>query len=164
MKKIIFSALVLLVLPAISHGAGYVLATYGSGGEVDGPSYGLEMGGIFLSPYHPQGGALSLGLGISVADTDEDPPAIPTRTYNDGNEQEVYASFGAEITPAFFGVAGIGHASQDIVKPGTASDREKDTDSNVTYMLGVRYAMQWFNIGVGYHSRRGVMAGLGVAF
>lgn len=74
MKKIIFSSMVFLLFPVMSHGAGYVLATYGSGGEVEGPSYGIEMGGIFLSPYHPAGGAFSVGLGISVADTDEDPP------------------------------------------------------------------------------------------
>ena len=163
MKKIIFSALVFLLLPVISHGAGYVLANYGSGGEVDGPSYGLEMGGIFLSPYHPNGGAFSVGLGISIADTDEDPPDVPAKEYNDGNEQEVYAAFGAEITPAFFGVAGIGYASQDIVKPDGASG-DSDTDTNVSWMLGVRYVVEWFNIGVGYHNRRGVMAGFGVAF
>lgn len=160
MKKIIFPMLFLILYPMLSHGAGYVFASYGSGGEVDGPSYGLEMGGIFLSPYHPNGGAFSVGVGISIADTDEDPPDDPAREYNDGNEQEVYAAFGAEITPAFFGVAGIGYASQDIVKP----EEESDTDSNVSWMLGVRYVVEWFNIGVGYHSRRGVMAGFGVAF
>ena len=163
MKKIIFSALVFLLLPVISHGAGYVLVNYGSGGEVDGPSYGLEMGGIFLSPYHPNGGAFSVGLGISIADTDEDPPDVPAKEYNDGNEQEVYAAFGAEITPAFFGVAGIGYASQDIVKPD-GGPGDSDTDTNVSWMLGVRYVVEWFNIGVGYHDRRGVMAGFGVAF
>ncbi|HPI91655.1 MAG TPA: hypothetical protein PLT09_00170 [Deltaproteobacteria bacterium] len=164
MKKIIFSALVLLFIPLVSHGAGYVLADYGSGGEVDGPSYGLEMGGIFLSPYHPNGGAFSVGLGISIADTDENPPASPTRKYNDGNEQEVHATLGAEITPAFFGVAGIGYASQDVVKPGTVSEKDSDTENHVSWMLGMRYVVEWFNLGVGYHSRRGVMAGFGVAF
>lgn len=164
MKKIILSALVFLLFPVISHGAGYVLANYGSGGEVDGPSYGLEMGGIFLSPYHPNGGALSVGLGISIADTDEDPPAMPTKEYNDGNEQEVHVSFGGEITPAFFGVAGIGYASQDIVKPDGAGGKDSDTDNYVSWMLGMRYVIEWFNFGVGYHNRRGVMAGFGVAF
>ena len=164
MKKIILPALLFLLFPMISHGAGYVIANYGSGGDVDGPSYGLEMGGIFLSPYHPQGGAFSVGLGISIADTDEDPPDVPAKEYNDGNEQEVHAAFGAEITPAFFGVAGIGYASQDIVKPDGVGGKDSDTDTNVTWMLGVRYVMEWFNIGVGYHNRRGVLAGFGVAF
>jgi len=164
MKKIIFSSMVFLLFPVMSHGAGYVLATYGSGGEVDGPSYGLEMGGIFLSPYHPAGGAFSVGLGISVADTDEDPPDRITKTYNDGNEQEVHATFGAEITPAFFGVAGIGYASQDTVQPDGLGGKDSETDSHASWLLGVRYVMEWFNIGVGYHNRRGVMAGLGIAF
>lgn len=164
MKKIISSVVSLLLVPVMAHAAGYVFATYGSGGEVDGPSYGLEMGGIFLSPYHPNGGAFSVGLGVSIADTDEDPPDNPTKKYNDGNEQEVYAALGAEITPGFFGVAGIGYASQDIVKPDGALGEDSDTDTNVSWMLGVRYVMEWFNIGVGYHNRRGVLAGFGVAF
>ncbi|MCU0575864.1 MAG: hypothetical protein MUD15_03445 [Desulfobacterota bacterium] len=166
MKKIIFPALFLMLVPSFSHGAGYVQVNCGSGGEVDGISYGLEMGGIFLSPYHPNGGAFSMGLGISIADTDEDPPAAPLKKYNDGNEQEIYASFGAEITPAFFGVAGIGYASQDIVKPGTGLDniKETDTETNASWLFGMRYVVEWFNIGVGYHSRRGIMAGIGVAF
>lgn len=164
MKKIILGSLFVLFLPALSHGAGYVLGNFGVGGEVDSPSYGLELGAIFLSPYHPTGGAYSVGLGISIADSDEDPPDAPTKEYNDGNEQEVCAVFGAEISPAFFGVAGVGYASQDIVKPGTTTDRETETDTNVTWMLGARYVVEWFNFGVGYHSRRGVMASLGVAF
>ena len=157
MKKIILITLVMTVLPVLSHGAGYVLLNYGDGGDVHAASYGIELGGIFLSPYHPNGGAFSLGIGASIADTDE---TVSDRKYNDGNEQEICAIFGAEIVPAFFGVAGVGFANQDVIN----SDRTRSTDNNVTWMLGMRYVVQYMNIGLGYDYRRGVMAGIGVAF
>ena len=157
MKKIILITLVMIVLPVISHGAGYVLANYGDGGKVHAASYGLELGGIFLSPYHPNGGAFSLGIGGSIADTDE---TVSDRKYNNGNEQEICAIFGAEIVPAFFGVAGVGFATQDVINP----DRTKSTDNNVTWMLGMRYVVKAFNVGLGYDYRRGITANLGVAF
>ncbi len=160
MKKVISITFVLMVLPMISHGAGYVLADYGDGGKVHASSYGLELGDIFLSPYHPNGGAFSLGIGASIAQTDESIPSSPTRTYNHGNEQEIYASFGAEIVPAFFGVAGIGYTTQDVRKP----DLTLDTDNNVTWMLGMRYVVKSFDMGLGYDYRRGITASLGVAF
>ncbi|HOS96490.1 MAG TPA: hypothetical protein PLR71_08690 [Deltaproteobacteria bacterium] len=164
MKRFLWAMLLVILVPSVSEGAGYVALNYGTGGEVDESSYGIELGGIFLSSHHPRGGAFSVGLGVSIADTDEDPPANPTRKYNDGNEQEVSLVLGAEITPAFFGVAGVGYASQDIVKPGIDPGGDSDTDRNASWMLGARYVVEWFNIGVGYHSRRGVMAGIGVAF
>ena len=163
MKKIILITLVMAALPVVSHAAGYVLANYGDGGKVHASSYGLELGGIFLSPYHPNGGAFSLGMGASIAQTDENPPSNTSGTwkYYDGNEQEICATFGAEIVPAFFGVVGIGYAAQDVRKLGHTSDT---TDNNVTWMLGMRYVIQYMNIGLGYDYRRGVTASLGVAF
>ncbi len=165
MKKIILGML-LVFLPAISHGAGYIIADYATGGRIDAQSLGLEMGAIFLSPYHPNGGAFSVGLGISVADTDEDPPSESDHPekFNDGNEQEIYASFGAEIVPAFFGVVGVGYATQDVVKFDSSLNRGSETDNNISLMLGMRYILEGFNIGLGFDSRRGVMASLGVAF
>jgi hypothetical protein len=165
MKKIISITLVLMVLPLISHGAGYVLANYGDGGKVDASSYGLELGGIFLSPYHPNGGAFSLGIGASIANTNEHPSSSFTGKSNDGNEQEIYVSFGAEIVPAFFGVVGVGYASQD-TKTYNASTltTSSGTDRFGTWMLGMRYVVESFNIGLGYDYRRGVTASLGVAF
>jgi hypothetical protein len=165
MKKIIL-VMLLVFLPVISHGAGYVIADYAVGGRIDAPSLGLEMGAIFLSPYHPNGGAFSLGLGISVADTDEDPSSFSDHPgkFNDGNEQEIYASFGAEIVPAFYAVAGVGYATQDVVKFDTSLSRDSETDNNISFMLGMRYILEGINIGLGFHSRRGVMASLGVAF
>jgi hypothetical protein len=164
--KRFFLITLMVFLPMISHGAGYVIADYASGGEIDAQSIGLEMGAIFLSPYHPNGGAFSLGLGISIADTDENPPSFSNHQgkINDGNEQEVYASFGAEIVPAFFGVAGVGYATQDVVKFDTSQERSSETDNNISWMLCMRYVLEGLNMGLGYHSRRGVMASLGVAF
>lgn len=164
MKRTILSVFLVLTVPAVCNAAGYVFATFGNGGEVDSPSYGLELGGIFLSPYHPTGGAFSLGVGVSVADSDENPPAVPDKKYNDGSEQEVFASAGVEIVPALFGVAGVGYSSQDVVKPSDTASRESDTDKHVTASLGVRYVVKNLAFGVGFHSRRGIMAGVGVAF
>jgi hypothetical protein len=160
MKKIILITIVMIVLPVISHGAGYVLVNYGDGGKVHASSYGLELGGIFLSPYHPNGGAFSLGIGASIADTDE---TVSDRKYNDGNEQEICATFGAEIVPAFFGVVGVGYASQD-TKTNNGNGTSSGTDNFGTWMLGMRYVVKSFNIGLGYDYRRGVTANLGVAF
>ena len=162
MKKIILGML-LVFLPVICQGAGYIIADYAVGGRIDGPSLGLEMGAIFLSPYHPNGGAFSVGLGASIADTDEDVSDHPGK-FNDGNEQEIYASFGAEIVPALFGVAGVGYAAQDVVKVDTEGGRHSETDNNISFMFGMRYILEGIDIGLGFHSRRGVMASLGVAF
>jgi hypothetical protein len=178
-KRIILILSAVLIFPGICLGSGYVLATYGTGGdEIDGSSLGIELGGIFLSDFHPTGGAFSLGLGISVGDSDEDPPSVAKLPpggsvagiidYNDGNEQEVYLSFGAEITPALFGVVGIGYTSQKIVtiglSDGTLYEVDDETDNNISGMLQARYACEWFTLGIGYHSRRGVIASLGIAF
>lgn len=166
MKRIIFAALVFMVLPLISHSAGYVLATYGNGGEVSNPSYGMELGGIFLSPYHPRGGAFSLGIGASIADTEEDQPSISSGDLkaNDGNEQEIYASFGAEIVPAFFGVVGLGYSTQKINSINSSGNTGTENDNNFAWMIGMRYAVQWIDMSLGYDNRRGIVAGIGLAF
>jgi len=154
----------------ISQGAGYVIANYGDGGRVHASSYGVELGGIFLSSLHPNGGAFSVGIGASIADTNEHPSSDFIGKANDGNEQEIYGVFGVEIVPAFFGVVGVGYASQDkktyevsgssptTVKSGSG------TDNFGTWMLGMRYVVKMFNVGLGYDYRRGVTASLGVAF
>jgi hypothetical protein len=179
MKRLLPILTVFAVLfPAICFASGYVLVNYGVGGKIDEPSLGLELGGIFLSDLHPTGGALSLGLGVSVADTDENPPSglqpLTTQAYdflkkyNDGNEQEVDVTFGAEMIPAFFAVGGIGYASQDTKTIGTLDSKayevSTDTDKNATWMLGARYVIEGLNIGLGFHSRRGIMASVGIAF
>ncbi|MBN2298080.1 MAG: hypothetical protein JXM72_05775, partial [Deltaproteobacteria bacterium] len=111
--------------------------------------------------------------------TDEDPPSanLPPiagttydtfRDYNDGNEQEVNIDFGSELAPSFFGVVGLGYASQNTTTIGFTGDNyyevATDKDTNVTWMLGMRYIIEGMDIGLGYHSRRGIMAGLGIAF
>jgi hypothetical protein len=176
MKKVILVVL-LATLPMVSHGAGYVIADYGVGGKVHDPSYGIELGGIFLSPLHPTGGAFSAGVGVSVATTDDNPTSAEaplgtnftsTKNLNDGNETEVHAVFGVEMVPSLFAVAGIGYATQDITTTGVASGQRfktgSTTDHNVTGLFGVRFVQEWVNIGLGFHTRRGIMASLGIAF
>lgn len=179
MQRFSILCIIALSLPLMCHGAGYVCANYAVGGKIDEPSLGIELGGIFLSSLHPTGGALSVGLGVSIADTDEDPPSAEEppvtepvysvlRDYNDGNEQEVTLTFGAEMIPALFAVAGVGYASQDVTTIGTAGDQryevDSETDTNISFMVGLRYVIHGLNAGIGYHSRRGVMASLGIAF
>lgn len=179
MKKFLIAVIMVVFVPAVCLAEGYVLVNYGIGGEIDEPSLGVEMGGIFLSYLHPTGGALSLGIGISVGDTDEDPPSasIPPapapaydsiHEFNDGNEQEVYLSFGAEMVPSFFGVAALGYANQNTttigVSGGDSYEIDTDKDRNVTWMLGMRYVIEGLNMGLGFHSRRGILASLGIAF
>lgn len=167
-----------VLFPAVCSANGYIIANYGiGGGDVDDPSLGIEMGGIFLSSLHPTGGALSIGLGVSVADTDENPPSgipgqglvyDPLIKYNDGKEQEIDLTFGAELIPSLFAVAGIGYAGQDTVRIGTNGNQnyevDSDTERNAAWMLGTRYVIKGLNVGIGYHSRRGIMAGVGIAF
>lgn len=167
----------LVLLPGVCGASGYFLVNYGIGGRVDEPSLGVELGGIVLSDYHPSGGALSFGVGVSVADTDDDPPSAPKASsldlanlssYDDGNEQEIAVVFGGELSPALFAVAGLGYSTQDTVTLGTSGGtlykRDSDTDKNATFMLGLRYVIEGLNLGLGFHTRRGIMAGVGIAF
>ena len=166
MKKMMLVLGFIFCFPMISYGAGYVLANYADGGDIHESSYGIELGAIFLSDLHPNGGAVSIGVGVSLADTDESPPSsrYSTGEYNDGNEQEIDLVLGAEIVPAFFGVVGVGYSSQDVIKPSLISNDNEDTETNTPWLAGVRYAVESFNMGVGYNSRRGIMVSLGLAF
>ncbi len=178
MKRLLtIFAVGLLLFPSLCLASGYVLVNYGIGGDVDEPSLGVEMGGIFLSDLHPTGGALSFGLGVSVADTDENPPsALPPSggpydslvDYNDGREQEIDVTFGGELIPSLFAVGGLGYSTQDTtiigISGGQYYEVETDTDKNATWMLGIRYVIEGLDIGLGFHSRRGIMAGIGIAF
>ncbi len=180
MKKKILLIILFISLPLTASASVYVLGTYGSGGEIDESSLGLEMGAIFLSYLHPTGGALSVGLGISAANSDENPPSIAyplipgtkaiwSKDYNDGDEQEVYLSLGAEIVPSLFLVVGGGYSRQDKVNIiGTSSgqmyEASNTTEHHGTFSLQFRYAIEGITFGLGYHSRRGVLVGLGLAF
>jgi hypothetical protein len=168
----------MVLLPGVCGASGYLMVNYGVGGTIDEPSMGIELGGIFLSNLHPRGGAVSIGVGLSVADTDEDmpsaqntyplPPLSNRKDYNDGDEQEINAVIGAELKDALFVVGGIGYATQKTVtfgwNGGQAYEESSDTEKNATFMLGLRYIVEGLDIGVGFHSRRGIMAGVGIAF
>lgn len=178
MRKTILIVWVVLAFPVSSHAAGYLIGTYGFGGAMDGMSWGAELGGVFLSEYHPTGDAFSAGVGFSVGQTEDSipttsdlplpAPAEGSKKYNDGNEYEGYLNLGAELVPALFGTVGVGYASQKVVRVARLGDVNYETDSetetHITGMLGVRYVREGFSAGIGFHSRRGVMLSLGVAF
>jgi hypothetical protein len=178
MKKVFaILASLMVFLPGVCGASGYFMVNYGLGGSNNEASLGVELGGVFLSSLHPTGGALSIGVGLSAADTDENPPDNLQRTalplsnlaeYNDGFEQEINVVLGAELIPALFAVGGIGYATQDTVTTGVNGtnlyEASSDTNKYTTYMLGIRYVIQGLDIGLGFHNRRGIMAGVGIAF
>jgi hypothetical protein len=166
MKKEILIVCIALLVPGLAYGGGYVIGTYGFGGAMDAPSWGAEMGGVFLSDLHPTGGALSAGVGFSVGLTGDSIPATSPspKKFNDGNEYEGYANVGAELAPSLFGTLGIGYASQKRVTMAPQGEINSDTDTHVTGMVGLRYVIQGINAGIGFHTQRGIMLNLGVAF
>jgi hypothetical protein len=94
---------------------------------------------------------------------------ITDDTYNDGNEYEGCATFGIELAPSFFINVGAGYAWWKENTVGVFSDGNKyitDTKNKneVTGMAGLRYAYQGFSMGLGFHTRRGILLSLGVAF
>ena len=156
----------LCLIPGLSYGAGYVIGTYGFGGSMDDISWGAELGGVFLSDLHPTGGALSGGFGFSVGETEDDVPSThPTpKKYDDGNEYEGYVTCGAELAPGFFGTVGLGYATQKVVTIAHAGEIDSETEKYVTGMIGLRYVMQGFSAGIGFHTRRGIVVSAGIAF
>lgn len=183
-RTICISILLMLILPGMSHAGGYVLGNFGFGGKSNHLSYGAEFGGVFLSSLHPTGGAFSAGLGCSIAvpDSDQKVPHnsgsyVPTPgltelaedTFNDGNEYEGDIIVGAELFPSFFLNIGGGYAwwkeeTVGIFSDGNKYITSKDNKNEITGMLGLRYAVQNFSMGLGFHTRRGVVVSLGVAF
>ena len=163
MRRLCGIILMALLIPAVSQGAGYVVGTYGLGGEMGEPSAGLEIGAIFLSDLHPTGGAFSLGIGISIGGTDESPPStypptspISIRTlveYNDGNEQAVCLCAGTELTPGLFAIGGLGYATQNVVTIAYAPDGwyqvDSEDDTYVPWLVGIRYAVEGLVMGLG---------------
>lgn len=178
LKKIVLIVGVALMVPGMSFAAGYVIGTYGFGGSMDDISWGAEIGAVFLSDLHPTGDALSIGVGFSVGETDESipstsdlvlsGPADAVKDYNDGNEYEGYVSCGAELIPSIFGTLGVGYSRQKVMTVARQGDvyyeTDSDTEYHVTGMLWMRYVREGFSAGIGFHSRRGVMLGLGLAF
>lgn len=178
LKKMALIIGVALMIPGISFAAGYVIGTYGFGGSMDDLSWGAEIGAVFLSDLHPTGDALSIGVGFSVGETDDSAPstsdlslsgsADAVKDYDDGNEYEGYLSCGAELIPSLFGTLGVGYSRQKVLTVARQGNEYYETDSDTEYhvtgMLGLRYVMQGFSAGIGFHSRRGVMLNLGLAF
>ncbi len=133
---------------------------------MDDPSWGAELGGVFLTDMHPTGGALSAGVGFSVGETDDDAPSTypSPKKFDDGNEYEGYVNCGAEFIPGFFGTIGLGYATQKVVTIARAGEIDSETKEHVTGMIGLRYVMQGFSAGIGFHTRRGIVVNAGIAF
>jgi hypothetical protein len=189
MKKTICMLILLtFAVPGMSYAGAYMLGNFGFGAPSDTTSSGnwsagAEFGGIFLSSLHPTGGALSAGAGfaVSVPKSSNKVPSyngklpasmsglVPTNDYYDGNEYEINACVGAELAPSFFLNLGAGYAwwNEDTVSDpilGTRYLVDSSSKNSVTGMIGLRYAIQGFMMGLGYHTRRGVVVSLGVAF
>ena len=189
MKKTIGLLILLtLAVPGMSYAGAYVLGNFGFGAPSDTTSAGnwsggAEFGGIFLSKLHPTGGSFSAGAGfaISVPKSSNKVPSnngklpinpsgiVSTNDYYDGNEYEVNACVGAELAPSFFLNLGGGYAwwnEATVTDPILGNRYLVDTSSknSATGMIGLRYAIQGFMMGLGYHTRRGLVLSLGVAF
>jgi hypothetical protein len=187
-KTICILMLLALAVPGMSYAGGYVLGNFGFGAPSDTTSAGnwsagAEFGGIFLSSLHPTGGSFSAGVGfsVSVPKSGNKVPSyngklpaglgsyVPSSDYYDGNEYEANICLGAELAPSFFLNLGGGYAwwnEETVTDPilGTRYLVDSSSKNAVTGMLGLRYAVQGFMMGLGYHTRRGVVVSLGVAF
>jgi hypothetical protein len=185
-KTICILILLTLAVPGMSYAGAYVLGNFGFGAPSDTTSAGnwsagAEFGGIFLSSLHPTGGSFSAGVGFAVSvpkSNNKAPsynsklslnPGLPASDYYDGNEYEANICLGAELAPSFFLNLGGGYAwwnEETITDPVLGYRYLVDSSSKnaVTGMLGLRYAVQGFMMGLGYHTRRGVVVSLGVAF
>jgi hypothetical protein len=165
-KRIVLFIGIACLVPGLCHASGYLIGTYGFGGAMDDPSWGAELGGVFLSDMHPTGGSLSAGIGFSVGETKDDVPSShPTpKKYDDGNEYEGYINLGAEFIPGLFGTAGLGYATQKVVTVDRAGEIDSKTEKRVTGMIGLRYLIQGFSAGIGFHTRRGIVVNAGLAF
>jgi len=165
-KRIGLLMVILCLSPGLTYGAGYVIGTYGFGGPMDDISWGAEIGGVFLSDLHPTGGALSAGVGFSVGETDDDVPSTcpHPKKYDDGNEHEGYVICGAEFIPGFFGSVGLGYSTQKVVTIASSGEIDSETEEHLTGMIGLRYVIQGFSTGIGFHTRRGIMVNAGIAF
>jgi hypothetical protein len=187
MKKTIYLLILFtLAVPGMSHAGAYVLGNFGFGAPSDTTSAGnwsagAEFGGIFLSSLHPTGGSFSAGLGFAISvpkssnkvpsytDKWSSNPGLPATDYYDGNEYEVNACVGAELAPSFFLNLGGGYAwwnEATVTDPilGKSYLVDSSSKSSATGMIGLRYAVQGFMMGLAYHTRRGVVVSLGVAF
>jgi hypothetical protein len=91
---------------------------------------------------------------------------VSTNDYYDGNEYEVNACVGAELAPSFFLNLGGGYAwwNETTVTEPIRYIADESSKNSATGMIGLRYAIQGFMMGLGYHTRRGVVLSLGVAF
>jgi len=183
MRRLCLLAIACIIATLISHPAlagGYVMIDGGYGGEHDSGSFGVEVGAIKKASENHR---WLIGGEFSMIFIDENPPdyldyAIPhgdyrtlDKDYYDGEEFELCGKVGFEVIKKLFIIGGIGGSwnkkvtiNQSNVTGWYYIDKE-ETDANVTGMGELRYISDnGFAIGAGYHSRRGVVVGVGFAF
>ncbi len=175
MKKILL-LMISILLPTLSFGSSFFMLTGGSGGESRSTSYGIESGGEIQTGFDDE--VIMFGAGISIAYSDDMPSMsgifVPgtgikaLKEYNDGNEYEVYITFGDEFMPGLYAVGGVGYAMQQkgyvaLTDHGYVQ-LKSETEDRGTLLFGIRYLKSHFTGSLGYDLRRGMTLGVGVSF
>lgn len=145
----------------------YILGTFGSGGEVDAPSFGGEVGRIWPED-EPK---YLLGLGVSRADSGK----ILERGWIfdkvRDNEWELYGAAGISFTKSLFVVGTAGYSV--LCEGGVLKEEEtsacsswegNDTEIRSSVSGQLRYVYKSLIIGGGYHNRRGIIIIGGIRF
>jgi hypothetical protein len=145
----------------------YIFGNGGTGGEADAASIGGEFGVIW--PKDNQ--AYLLGMGFSWTDTEKSERATILLDKVRANELEWYGAVGLKLTSGFFitGTAGVTETCEGLVFKGESPSNctsmdGTDTKNIFTWSGQLRYIYQRLMLGVGYHNRRGILAGIGFNF
>ena len=165
---LVFTALTLTASTGshIAYCQGYVFFSGGGGGPARAENVGVEGGKIFTEKKYPY----LLGGSLSVAFNGRKGENIGTFLETSiRNEQEINGAAGLRLVKGLFivGTAGLSVQSEkDVINvPGTPTVIEEVPLNKYFSASGqLRYVYKRFMFGAGYHSRRGVLAGLGFAF
>lgn len=151
---------------------GYFAIFLGTGGEADGPSTSLEIGRIMEQDH-------IIGMGVTWLGTNDlaetyyiNAPAPSGSTdqglQNEGDEFELFGVYGREWKKRMFVVGTLGVSQQkkvDLEKAASgalyATSRKKER--YITLSAQVRHVLSNGNmLSVGYHTRRGFLAGISI--
>lgn len=170
MKKYLLVALVVscFVFGSKDANAGvYFFGNGGGGGKADGGSIGGEIGGIWPK----DAPKYLLGLGLSQTNSEKSEPATFILDKVRSNEYEFYGAAGLGLTKGFFitGTGGVTETCEGTVLKGDDPSSCADYDGNdVKYKFTgsgqLRFVHKQLMLGIGYHSRRGIIGGIGISF
>lgn len=152
--------------PQNLRGQGYVFFDGGGGGPAQAGSGGIESGRFFPreNPRYLLGGAFSvIGNGYT------EQPTTPFFKTNVRNEEELSVAGGIRLARGVYvvGTGGIADRSRrDYLVAGSNSDLLGEYDGTVRGCGSgqLRFVYKRVMFGVGYHSRRGMVAGVGFTF